>query len=141
MSVMVELFLVLLANAIVHKDYLINANIKVEFWDDYVRIVSPGSLPTNITEKEFQNGNVSVLRNEIIASVFQRLDIIESFATGIQRIRKLYLEFPEQPKFEVFANSISVTLPRINYRKHAVEFQTDAVISYLKDEPRARAEI
>jgi len=61
-----------LANAIVHKDYLIRANIRVELWNDYVEIVSPGGLPNGITEEEFQGGKVSILRNEVVASVFQR---------------------------------------------------------------------
>lgn len=131
-----------LANAIVHKDYLIRANIRVELWNDYVEIVSPGGLPNGITEEEFQGGKVSILRNEVVASVFQRLNIIESFATGIQRIRNLYREYPENPKFKAYGNSISVILPKINYkRKDLTDLHIDEVLAFLRIKPRSRSDI
>jgi len=131
-----------LANAIVHQDYLIPAKIRIEFWDSYIKIVSPGGLPNGITEEQFQQGNLSILRNEIIASVFQRLGIIETFATGVQRIRNLYLGYTEKPKFEVLGNSISVILPKINYqRKDAQDARIDTIVNFLKKQPRTRAEI
>ena len=43
-----------MANAIVYQDYLINANIRIEFWDDYIEIISPGGLPNGITEDELK---------------------------------------------------------------------------------------
>ena len=131
-----------LANAIVHHDYMIPANVHVEFWDDYIEIVSPGGLPSGITEEQFQGGRVSILRNEIIASVFQRLNIIETFATGVHRIRNLYLGYSEEPKFKVLGNSISVILPKINYeRKNVLDNRTKEILSFLKDQPRSRSEI
>jgi len=131
-----------LANAIVHQDYLIPAKIRIEFWDDYIKITSPGGLPNGLTEEQFQQGNLSILRNEIIASVFQRLGIIETFATGVQRIRDLYLEYAENPKFEVIGNSISVTLPKVNYqRKGTQDARIDLILNFLSEEPRTRSEI
>jgi len=70
------------------------------------------------------------------------LNIIESFATGIQRIRNLYREYPEKPKFKVYGNSISVVLPKINYkRKDISDSRIDDVIAFLKNQPRSRIEI
>jgi len=131
-----------LANAIVHQDFMIHANIRIEFWDDYIEIISPGGLPDGITVEQFQSGKLSILRNEVIASVFQRLNIIESFATGIQRIRRLYLEFSEEPKFQVHGNSISVVLPRINYeRKELLDTRTAEILTFLENGSKTRLEI
>lgn len=137
-----EAFREALANAIVHKDYLIHANIRISFWDDHIEIVSPGGLPKGITAEQFQSGNVSILRNEVIASVFQRLDIIETFATGIKRIKKAYLEFSQEPQFELFEDCIIVKLPRIDYKlKDAVDSRTEEIMSFIKTEPRSSSAI
>ena len=131
-----------LANAIVHQDYMIPASVHVEFWDDYIEIVSPGGLPNGITEEQFQSGKLSILRNEIVASVFQRVNIIEAFATGVQRIRHLYLGYSEEPKFKASENSISVILPKINYeRKNVLDNRIDEILKFLEDQPRSRLEI
>jgi len=137
-----EAFREALANAIVHKDYLIHANIKISLWEDHIEIISPGGLPKGITEEQFQKGRISILRNEVIASVFQRLNIIETFATGIKRIKDAYLEYPEEPKFEVYDNCIIVKLPRINYhRKAAADSRTNEIIKFLEGQPRTSLEI
>ncbi|MDR2977616.1 MAG: putative DNA binding domain-containing protein [Streptococcaceae bacterium] len=131
-----------LANAIVHHDYLIQANIRIEFWDKAIKIVSPGGLPNGITEAQFQSGTVSILRNEVIASVFQRLNIIESFATGIRRIKELYYPYAESPKFNVLGDSITVILPIIDYaRKRDLDEITVRIIDFLTEIPRSRGEI
>ena len=137
-----EAFREAIANAIVHKDYLINANIRVSFWDDHIEIVSPGGLVEGITEEEFKSGKISMLRNETIASVFRRLNIIESYATGIVRIKELYKAFLEEPKFEVTKNSITVILPRIDYKRKAIlDDRVNEILTLLEGEPRGRLEI
>ena len=57
-------------------------------YEDRIEINSPGGLPEGIPTDEYLYGNISVLRNPIIAGVFYRLDIIEKFGTGITRIKK-----------------------------------------------------
>jgi len=104
-----------LANAIVHRNYGLKANIQIEFWRDKIVIHSPGGLPAGISEHEFLRGGITFLRNEIIASTFRRLNLIESFATGIWRIKDAYRMFVTKPVFFVSENLISVTLPVIKY--------------------------
>jgi len=137
-----EAFREALANAIVHKDYMFHSNIRISFWDDHIEIFSPGGLTKGITEEKFKDGTVSSLRNEVIASVFQRLGIIETFATGIKRIKKAYLEYPEKPKFEVTDDYIIVKLPRVDYRwKDALDSRTNEIIDFLENQPRSSSEI
>ena len=102
------------ANALIHRVWDVNSQIRVLMFEDRIEVVSPGGLPGGISEEEYLSGNISVLRNQIIAQVFYRLNIVEVFGTGILRIKELYLSSVAQPRFEVSENSIKVILPVID---------------------------
>lgn len=57
----------LLVNALLHRDYLISAPIRLFLYDDRIEIVSPGHLPNNLTIENVLNG-ISNIRNPILAS-------------------------------------------------------------------------
>ena len=99
------------ANAIVHRTWDINSNIRISMYDDHIEIISPGGLPSGISKEEYLEGQVSVMRNPIIGNVFFRLHIIEQFGTGIRRIIESYRGFPVSPSFQIFENSIKIILP------------------------------
>lgn len=103
-----------LANAIIHRTWDVNAHIRVMMFDNGLEVISPGGLPTGISEEEYLSGKISMLRNPILAQIFYRLNIVEIFGTGILRIKNLYTSSITKPKFEVMENSISVFLPRID---------------------------
>ncbi|MDR0886101.1 MAG: putative DNA binding domain-containing protein [Clostridiales Family XIII bacterium] len=109
-----------LANAIIHRDFMIHSFIRIAMYENRIEITSPGSLPKGITKEDFLSGKVSVPRNRIIAGVFNRLDIIEMFATGIKRIRAEYEQFKEDPIFDVSESHIKVVLPKVSYSKKIV---------------------
>jgi len=73
--------------------------------NDKIEIISSG-----MSEDEYMIGYVSVLRNPIIANNFYRLGIIEKFGTGI---KYEYRENFIKPSFEIYENSIRITLPII----------------------------
>ena len=100
-----------IANALVHRDWSISAPIKVELHDQYIDISSPGGLPKGISSEEYIRGQISILRNEKIGSLFNRLGLIEKFGTGIRRIKYLYQGRARQPQFQTYPNSIMVRLP------------------------------
>lgn len=100
-----------IANALVHRAWDIRAHIRVAMYRDRIEVFSPGGLPKGITQEEYLGGQISILRNPIIGSVFFRLHIIESFGTGIQRINAAYAESKVKPTHEFTENSIKVTLP------------------------------
>ena len=102
------------ANALIHRVWDVNSQIRVLMFEDRIEVVSPGGLPGGISEEEYLSGNISVLRNQIIAQVFYRLNIVEVFGTGILRIKELYSSSVAQPRFEVSENSIKVILPVID---------------------------
>jgi len=101
------------ANAIVHRTWDVDQSIQIGMFKDKIEVTSPGGLPSELTGDEYLRGRVSVLRNPIIAGVFARLGIIEKFGTGIRRINSCYRNSIKKPKYEMFENSITVTLPVI----------------------------
>lgn len=59
------------ANAIVHRNYYINAQIQIYLFDDRLEIVSPGNLPNTITEENIKFG-VHIERNPTILSFLEK---------------------------------------------------------------------
>ena len=102
-----------IANALIHRTWDVNSNIRVSMYEDKIEISSPGGLPSGISEKEYLNGQISQLRNPILANIFFRLKYIEMFGTGIRRINESYKDYAVKPAFEIFENSIKITLPII----------------------------
>jgi len=100
-----------LANAVVHRLWDVKASINISMYNDFIEIVSPGGLPSGLSEKEYIDGQVSLLRNPVLGNVFFRLRYIEKFGTGIKRIMQSYKGAIIQPEFKVYSNSISIILP------------------------------
>lgn len=100
-----------LANALIHRTWDINSNIRIAMYDDKIEVSSPGGLPSGISKKEYLNGQISQLRNPILGNIFFRLKYIEMFGTGIRRINESYKNFMVKPSFEIFENSIKIVLP------------------------------
>ncbi|WP_335997413.1 RNA-binding domain-containing protein [Fusobacterium polymorphum] len=100
-----------IANALIHRTWDVNSNIRISMYEDKIEVSSPGGLPSGISEKEYLNGQISQLRNPILANIFFRLKYIEMFGTRIRRINESYKKFVVKPNFEIFENSIKITLP------------------------------
>ena len=101
------------ANALVHRMWDIPASIKISMYPDKIEISSPGGLPAGLSEDEYLNGQISLLRNPIIGNVFFRLKYIEKFGTGIMRINYAYKNILVKPEYRIFSNLIRIILPVI----------------------------
>lgn len=106
-----------LANALVHRLWDIKSQIQIAMYDDRIEITSPGNLPDDMTFDDYKNRNISILRNPIIANVFFRLQLIETYGTGIQRILDSYGESLTKPEFDGASNFICITLPVVKRAK------------------------
>ena len=100
-----------IANALIHRAWDVESQIRISMFDDKIEIISPGGLPSGITTEEYLAGKLSVLRNRNLANVFYRLGFVEIFGTGITRIKQLYEDALMKPKFEVSENAIEIILP------------------------------
>ena len=116
-----------IANALIHRVWDVDSQIRVSMFDDRIEIVSPGGLPSGITEEEYLSGKLSVLRNRNLANVFYRLGFVEIFGMGITRIKQLYAEALIKPDFEVSENAIKIVLPI--FEKNA-DLTKDEIIIY-----------
>ena len=116
-----------IANVLIHRVWDVDSQIRVSMFDDRIEIVSPGGLPSGITEEEYLSGKLSVLRNRNLANVFYRLGFVEIFGTGITRIKQLYAEALIKPDFEVSENAIKIVLPI--FEKNA-DLTKDEIIIY-----------
>lgn len=103
-----------IANALVHRDWRRQSYIQISMNKDEIIVISPGGLPRELSKKEFLDSQISVMRNPVIGGVFFRLDIIESFGTGIRRIKSSYRDSKKKPTFNIYENSIEITLPIIS---------------------------
>lgn len=116
-----EAFREAIANALIHRMWDMDAQIKVSMFDDRVEVASPGGLPPGISEEEYLEGRLSVLRNRNLANVFYRLGFVEVFGTGIMRIKELYKDSLSQPEFEVSDNTIQIVLPVVEKNLNLTE--------------------
>lgn len=75
----------LLVNALVHRDYLVSAPIRLFVYDNRIQIISPGHLPNNLTVEKIRTGN-SIIRNPILVSyVAKGLLPYRGLGSGIKR--------------------------------------------------------
>lgn len=115
------------ANALIHRDWSVNAHISIAMLQDRIEIKSPGSLPRGLTAEEYENGGISCLRNPIIGNLFFRLKYIEMFGTGITRIKHAYANARIKPEFNITDNVISVILPIISDKEEISEDEKEVV--------------
>jgi ATP-dependent DNA helicase RecG len=101
-----------LVNSIVHRDYDYSGSILINIFDDRVEFVSLGGLVKGLTLEDIMDG-VSQPRNTVIANVFFRLELIESYGAGIGRIMESYENCLRQPVFRPNPASFVVTLPKM----------------------------
>lgn len=119
-----------LVNAVIHRDYVNRGrDIKVGVYDDVVNIVSPGSLPSNITMEDIFNGR-SEIRNRVIANIFKELGLIEQWGSGINRIINSCKEYGlPTPKIEEQNDFMDIEIIRSQeeFEKKRVRKTSEAV--------------
>ena len=75
----------LLVNALIHRDYLVSATIRLFIFDNRIEIISPGHLPDNLTVEKIRSG-ISNIRNPILVSyVAKGILPYKGLGSGIKR--------------------------------------------------------
>ena len=111
-------------NAFAHADYFIRSNIKVEFFDDKVKITNPGGI-YQATLEEIMDG-IQTYRNPGLVRILNKLHYIENFGTGIPRILHAYEKENAKPLFEPTENFFKLSLPNTN-------FNADPLVDPIED--------
>jgi len=99
-------------NALVHREYGLSASTFINVYDDRMEFLSIGGLARGITLPAVLSG-VSLSRNEALANVLYRLELVEAYGTGILRIMDDYTGQHRQPKIDVTDSSFMMTLPNM----------------------------
>ena len=105
-----------LVNALIHRDYSFSGSIIINVNESKMEFISIGGLLPGLLPEDIQNG-ISQLRNRNLAEAFHRLNLIESYGTGIRRIFTLYKNCSAKPDIAVTPNSFKITLPNMNNQK------------------------
>ena len=90
-----------------------------------MEFVSVGGLLPGIELEDVMVG-LSVCRNQNLANVFYRLELIEAYGTGIRKIMQSYENTDKTPMIETTNNAFKITLPNINYN---VEFDKSSSVT------------
>ena len=75
----------LLVNALVHRDYLVSAPIRLFVFDNRIEIISPGHLPNNLTVEKIRAGNSSIRNPILVSYVAKGLLPYHGLGSGIKR--------------------------------------------------------
>ena len=104
-----------LINALVHRDYMLSSNVKIEMFDNRAEIMSPGGIPDGLTLDDIKGG-LTAARNPRIIHILDKMKYIENYGTGIRRIMESYDSSNFSPEFIVSSNFFKVSLPNMNYK-------------------------
>ena len=100
-------------NCVVHRDYSYSGSTIINIYEDRIEFVSLGGLVPGLTLDSIFLG-ISQSRNPNLAALFYRMHYIESYGTGIGKIRRGYKDFSSEPIFETAPGVFRVTLPNRN---------------------------
>lgn len=103
-----------IVNSFCHRNWSFDGEIKIEFFDDKVSILSPGGLSNNATLESLKNGFVS-RRNQIIVDILNKIGIIENYGTGVGRIFESYSDFHKEPEYIIQSNFVKLNLFNRNF--------------------------
>lgn len=136
-----------LLNMLVHRDYSFSASAMIKIFDNRVEFISIGGLATGAELSDIMTG-ASFCRNQNLANVFFRLELIEAYGTGIQKMMQSYEKYGMKPKIEITSNTFKLTLPNVNAfedeikQPQNVSEEEALVLSYLKEHYRiTRADV
>lgn len=113
-----------LLNSLVHRDYSYSASTLISIYEDRIEFVSIGGLMPGLELDDILMG-VSVCRNQHLADVFYRLQLIEAYGTGMRKIFNAYTEKAVQPVVEKTSNAFKIVLPRLTTEPAAPESKVE----------------
>ena len=102
-----------LLNSLVHREYSFRASTFISIFSDRMEFTSIGGLVSGVALSDIMMG-ISVCRNVKLANIFYRLELIEAYGTGIQKIMNAYDTSVAKPKVETSDNAFKIILPNLN---------------------------
>lgn len=108
----VEAIREMIVNAHCHRNMTDESCVQVAIYDDRLEVTSPGGLYNGLTFEDMMQGH-SKLRNRVVANVFSQMGLVESWGTGIKKIRDLAVKYGlSEPEFIEMPETFRVNLYR-----------------------------
>ena len=131
----------LLVNALVHRDYLVSAPIRLFIFDNRIEIISPGHLPNNLTVEKIRTGN-SNIRNPILASyVAKGLLPYRGLGSGIKRALEDWPEIDFADDRDGCLFTATVHRKEEKGSEKGSEKSSEKILALLKAEPNLSARV
>jgi predicted HTH transcriptional regulator len=89
LEIPLDVFVEILTNSLIHRDYYQNAPIRLFIFDNRIEIHSPGILPDSVTEESIKQG-ISKPRNQLLFDNAKYLLPYTGIGSGIVRAMKSY---------------------------------------------------
>lgn len=105
-----------LLNCLVHREYSFSASTLISIYPGRMEFTSIGGLVSGVTLNDILIG-ISVCRNAKLANVFYRLQLIEAYGTGLQKIMSAYEGSGKKPQIKISDNVFQLILPNINFQR------------------------
>lgn len=126
-------------NALIHRDYVGSAHTQMKIYDDKIWLWNEGGLPAGISVEDLKKSHGSKPRNKILADVFFKASLIETWGRGTIKIvdscRKAGLPEPEfkeeQGGFSVYFYKDIYT--EENLRKMGLNERPIKAVLYVKE--------
>jgi ATP-dependent DNA helicase RecG len=83
----VKVFRELIVNAVVHRDYSLQARIRIRMFPQRIEIISPGRLANTVTVEKMKAG-ISIARNPILLKFMQTYRYADQLGRGIPMIMR-----------------------------------------------------
>lgn len=124
-----------LLNLLVHRDYAFRASALISIYTDRIEFVSIGGLLPGIALDDIMSG-VSVCRNQNLANIFYRLELIEAYGTGMRKIMGAYRNMDRKPLVEITSNSFKIVLPNSNVSTESYETDDSSSVNSISQNER-----
>lgn len=106
----------ILLNTICHRNYEIPGSTLIHIFQDKIEFLSLGGLVNNLTIEDIKL-EASSSRNPKLTSILHRLELVESYGSGISRMLDYYKCSILIPKIQVATNTFLVTIPKLELKE------------------------
>jgi predicted HTH transcriptional regulator len=145
LEIPLEVFVELLTNAFIHRDYYVNSPIRLFIFDNRIEIHSPGVLPDGVTEENIKTG-ISVPRNKLLFEYAKDILPYTGIGSGIMRAMQNYdrISFSNDILREEFIITIArEEVPEDNLIKDGVKDGVNviqqAILDTIQETPKITA--
>ncbi|OIN95808.1 hypothetical protein AUJ66_08190 [Candidatus Desantisbacteria bacterium CG1_02_38_46] len=102
-----------IVNAVAHRDYTINASIRLFIFEDRIEIRTPGKLPDTVTIGSMKAG-CHVLRNPTLYNLLYKIGMVTDTGSGVCRMIKTMKEkLNKEIELTLTENEFILLIPRI----------------------------